>query len=185
MTPLLQFTAIALATVLVACKPKPETLVPQIQQEAQNFLNALSTANEREVKQQIYPDFASIVPGGVAAYLKTRVKSLNALRSNGFAMKSANVGVPEVPQIANGYYVAFVPAKMHFLPDNGGNIGQTRLFGPNSLTLHSYVVAVSTNKGRTWRFFEPQDTREIIDKTLPKVAAKLVIPGELIKMTKD
>jgi hypothetical protein len=45
----------------------------------------------------------------------------------------------------------------------------------------THLVAVSSDKGKTWRFFEPTE-RSIIEEALPQAAGKLLIPAKLVEL---
>jgi len=76
--------------------------------------------------------------------------------------------------------ISFVPATSQAEYDDGGSIGQTRLFGPTSITISTYLVAVSSDKGKIWTFFEAEPDRSTIDRALPSTVGKLVIPAKLV-----
>lgn len=168
---------------LTACSPpKPETFLPTIQQEGQVFIDALRSRDEVVAASMMPAGYLKLIDGRVEEYLNFRI---NAVREKSFAIKSATVGIPQVPQDIDGLFVSFVPVRSKLQYDDGGNIGRTRLFGPTSITLSSYLVAVSSNKGKTWKFFESEEERGIIDKVLPETVGKLIIPAELADAVAD
>lgn len=109
-------------------------------------------------------------------YLKIRE---NGVCANSSTVVSASGGVPQIPQNIYGIYVAFMPARSKSKYDDGGNIGRSCLFGLTSISLSTYLVAVSTDKGKTWEFFESEADRGVIDKVLPETVGKLIVPAKL------
>lgn len=193
----------AVILTVAACTPKPETLVPQIQRESQEFLNALSSGNVEEARVRILDivrtqmaDLVKSLPkprNGDGSEIATTfsdaelVELLLKLRNspfddNRFVIRSATVGIPSSPQFVNGVFVSFVPARTIARYDDGGNAMKMRLFGPTSITLDSHIVAVSKDKGKTWKFFEAPEDPAKIDKFIPETAAKLVIPARLTEV---
>jgi len=173
-----QLSAAILVMSLASCSPpKPETFIPKIQQEGEIFLNAISSGNEAVASRLMPPGYLKIIDGEVGAYLRKRT---NGFRENSFAITGASVGVPQVPQSVDGMLISFVPATSQAEYDDGGSIGQTRLFGPTSITISTYLVAVSSDKGKTWAFFEAEPDRSTIDLALPSTIGKLVIPAKLV-----
>lgn len=173
---------ILIALILGACAPKPETMVPKIQKESQEFLDAMNSCNVDETKRLLNTKLAEKwgAEMKMQEWLKLRKQ---ALHSNGFAFQYAQVGIPGVPQFAAGKYVSFVPVRTSLVADDGGNIGQMRLFGPRSVTVESYLVAVSPNNGKTWTFFEAGENRALTDELLPGIADKLIFPATMIQAT--
>ena len=199
MKPFLRSALIAMPIVLAACTPKPETLIPQIQRESQEFLKAISSSNIEETQKRLLPgvckeisEIAQLVikqgDAGIseiptdAQILEWLLQQRNTpFRQNSFVISSATVGVPGTPQFVNGIFVSFVPARTIARYDDGGNVAKMRLFGPKSFTLDSHIVAVSKDKGKTWKFFEADQDPARIDKLIPETAGKLVVPARLIE----
>ena len=194
---------IAVALALAACTPKPETLVPQIQRESQEFLKAISSSNVEETHKRLLSSVRKEISDLAELAIKQGDKSISkvpsdteiveillkirnsAFSQNSFVIHSATVGVPGVPQFVNGVFVSFVPVRTIARYDDGGNIGKMRLFGPTSITMDSHIVAVSKDKGKTWKFFEADQDPARIDKLIPETAGKLVIPSPLIEARKE
>lgn len=177
------FAALAILAILSACSPpKPETFLPIIQKEGQVFVDALRSENEAVVSSMMPVSYLKLIDGEVGAYLKLRA---NGARANSFVITSAAVGVPQIPQNIDGMLVSFVPVRTKLKYDDGGNIGRTRLFGPTSITMSSYLVAISSNKGKLWKFFESEGERSTIDKILPETVGKLIIPAKLADAVAD
>ena len=199
MNPFLRSALIAAPIVLAACTPKPETFVPQIQRESQEFLKAISSSNVEETQKRLLSSVRKEISDLAELAIKQGDKSISKVPSdteiveillkirntpfsqNSFVIRSATVGVPGVPQLVNGVFVSFVPARTIARYDDGGNIGKMRLFGPTSITIDSHIVAVSKDKGKTWKFFEANEDPAHIDKLIPETAGKLVIPARLIE----
>jgi len=160
----------------------PETLIPQIQRESQDFLTALSSGDVEEIKPRLLASFRKQIDDRVDLWLELRKAPF---RDNGFAIRSATVGVPGTPQFINGVFVSFVPARTIARYDDGGDFRKMRIFGPRSVTLNSHLVAVSKDKGKTWKFFEADQDLAQIDKLIPETASKLVIPAKLIEATPE
>lgn len=195
---ILTITAVLFA--LAACTPKPETFVPQIQRESQEFLKAISSSNVEEAQKRLLPSVYKEISDSIKLAIKQGDQGITELpsdkeivevilvqrnapfRRDSFVIHSAIVGVPGVPQIANGVLVSFVPARTVARYDDGGNIGKMRLFGPTSITIDSYIVAVSKDKGKTWKFFEASEDPSLVDKRIPETSGKLVIPARLIEV---
>ena len=171
---------IVIALLMGACTPKPETMVPKIQMESQIFLDAINTCNADVATKMLNENLVAAIKMKMGDWLKMRKQGY---RTNGFAFQSAMVGIPEKPQLAGGKYVSFVPVRTTVVADDGGNIGQMRIFGPNSVTIESYLVAVSDNKGNSWKFFEAGESRQLSAELLPGIAEKLVFPAQMIKAT--
>lgn len=177
---LLRFSTATLLLALAACSPpKPETLIPKIQQEAQVFVDALVSGNEEVVATKLPAGYLKLIDGQVGEYMNVRG---NSFRQASFVIKSSTIGIPQVPQMIESTFVSFVPVRTLLKYDDGGNFGEIRIFGPTSVTMLSHLVAVSLNKGKTWKFFEPED-RAIIDTVLPSTVGKLVIPAKLVDAT--
>lgn len=203
MKPFLRSALIAMPIVLAACTPKPETLIPQIQRESQEFLKAISSSNVEETQKRLLSsvckEISDVVQlainqgnSGIKEALSDTeiveglLKIRNSpFRQNSFVIRTATVGVPGVPQFVNGVFVSFVPARTIARYDDGGNIGKTRIFGPTSITIDSHIVAVSKDKGKTWKFFEADQDPAHIDKLIPETAGKLVIPARLIEARQE
>lgn len=109
-------------------------------------------------------------------YLKIRE---NGVCANSSAFVSASGGVPQIPQNIYGIFVAFMPARSKSKYDDGGNIGRFSLFGLTSISLSTYLVAVSTDKRKKWKSFESEADRRVIDKVLPETVGKLIVPAKL------
>ena len=197
---------IAVALAVASCTPKPETFIPQIQRESQEFLKALASGNVEETQKLLLNSMRSemanvakllsekLKAGGISApdqfsdaeLVELLLKIRNGtLKDAGFVIHSANVGVPGVPQVVNGVYVSFVPARTVARYDDGGNVMKMRIFGPTSVTVDSHIVAVSKDKGKTWKYFEASDDPASIDKFIPETAGKLVIPSPLMEARKE
>ncbi len=178
MNTILRLSSAILVMSLASCSPPmPETFIPKIQQEGEIFLNAISSGNEAVAARMMPPGYLKLIDGEVAAYLRKRT---NGFRKSNFALTRASVGIPQVPQSVDDMLISFVPATSQAEYDDGGSIGQTRLFGPTSITISTYLVAVSSDKGKIWTFFEAEPDRSTIDRALPSTVGKLVIPAKLV-----
>ena len=191
---------IAVILTVAACTPKPETLVPQIQRESEEFLKAITSSNVEETQKRLLSSVCKEISDLVQLVIEkggsgiTEVPSDTEIveellkrrntpfRQNSFVIRSATVGVPSTPQFVNGVFVSFIPARTIARYDDGGNIGKMRLFGPTSITMDSHIVAVSKDKGKTWKFFEADQDPARIDKLIPETASKLVVPARLIEV---
>ncbi len=194
---------IAVILTVAACTPKPETLVPQIQRESEEFLKAITSSNVEETQKRLLSSVCKEISDLVQLVIEkggsgiTEVPSDTEIveellkrrntpfRQNSFVIRSATVGVPSTPQFVNGVFVSFIPARTIARYDDGGNIGKMRLFGPTSITMDSHIVAVSKDKGKTWKFFEADQDPARIDKLIPETAGKLVIPARLIEARQE
>ena len=194
---------IAVILTVAACTPKPETLVPQIQRESEEFLKAITSSNVEETQKRLLSSVCKEISDLVQLVIEkggsgiTEVPSDTEIveellkrrntpfRQNSFVIRSATVGVPSTPQFVNGVFVSFIPARTIARYDDGGNIGKMRLFGPTSITMDSHIVAVSKDKGKTWKFFEADQDPPRIDKIIPETAGTLVIPARLIEARQE
>lgn len=161
------------------CSPKPEALIPKIQLESQAFVNALNTGNADQASKMLYDKLVKLIPMPLEEWLQMRLKGYN---SNGYRFESAQVGVPQLPQESGGCLVSFVPVQTRMVPDESLHPSQMRLFGPRSINLATYVVAVSENKGKTWTFFEAGENRQLADALLADISKNLVFPGRMAEV---
>ena len=154
-----------------------ETFLPKIQAEGQKFAEVLTGRDENEVAKRMLPSVLKTLESNLGFYLRQR---LQPIYDQSFKVRSVAADVPKTPQLVGDFMVSFVPVRTLFTYDDGGDLGRQRLFGPTSLTLTSHLVAVSSDKGKTWKFFEPTD-RSNIDAALPQAAGKLLIPAKLLE----
>jgi hypothetical protein len=160
-----------------ACSPKPETLIPKIQQESQIFVDALNNCNEEQAAKKLHKSLVDNIPMPLKEWLKLRVQGFNG---RGYRFDSAQIGVPQLPQFAAGHLVSFVPVRTTVVLDDRLHPSQMPLFGPTSITMATFLVAVSNDQGRSWTFFEAGENRSLADALLPDIAPNLVFPGRLV-----
>jgi len=154
-----------------------ESFLPKIQAESQKFAEVLTGRDEAEVAKRMLPSVLKSLNPNLGLYLRQR---LQPIYDQSFKVQSVAADVPQPPQLAGDLMVSFVPVRTLFTYDDGGNLGRQRLFGPTSVTLTSHLVAVSSDKGKTWKFFEPAE-RSNIEEALPQAAGKLLIPAKLLE----
>ena len=168
--------AMVIAVSVAGCSPKPETLVPAIQKESQQFLDALNRGDEEHITSKLHKNLREKITIPLGEWLTLRARGYN---SNGYRLNSAEVGVPQPPQQAGNVLVSFVPVAATVVPDENVHPSQMRLFGPRSITVNSYLVAVSDDRGRNWTFFEAGENRQLTEALLPEAASSLVFPGRM------
>ena len=180
---LIPAVASALALVLAApsCSPKPESLIPKIQQESQHFQDSVDSLDVNVAGEKMHPLYKKLHDDDVAMVLKCGITQ--TLKKEGYELKSTNVGIPQIPQVVDGTIVSFVPVRKTY--DDGWNTAKVLILGLTSITVDAYLVATSTNKGKSWTFFETTPKRDLIDKVLPDLAGKLVIPPVLFQLNQS
>jgi len=164
-----------------AAPSTPQAMIAQIQHDGQQFVNAINANNVAETTKWLSKSYKEkAISGQVEAYLRQRSQHLKNSKS---VLDSASVGVPGLPQSVGGTYVSFVPVRMVYVPAPVKRFGDTILFAPKSVTLDCYLVATSTDSGKTWGFFEAEVDRSITEMVLPEIAPGLVFPAHLFEMT--
>jgi hypothetical protein len=171
------FTFIALS--ITSCAPKPEEMLPKIQNESQRFLDALNSGNESEAKDTLVDEAQRGLPAPLADLLEARKRD-NTVK--GYIMKSMIAGIPEMPQKADSYWVSFVPVETVFQKDPNGPDPQIVMFGDREKVVQSYLVAVSGDGGKKWKCLELGENRSFAESVLPQLKGKVVFPSTLMKV---
>ena len=96
----------------------------------------------------------------------------------GLVIISTTVSDPWDPQMIGNQVVAFVPILSEVRFEQRDDLTQSWNPQPKAGTIGSYLVAMSDDKGRTWKFFEALPAS--IEALLPGAKGKLVMPDKLI-----
>jgi hypothetical protein len=182
---MLKVLLLVAAMSLLACTPDPQSMLPKVQSQAEQYLKGLHEQDASLVQKFIHPALLSLFDGRVEELLSARNNGFMPLTNQGFRLVSTRVGEPQSPQKAEKFYVSFVPFRTTFLYDDGGNIGKMRLFGPTRIDLTMYLAAISSDSGKSWKFFEVGEDKILMDEILPGLSEKLVFPSELVRADKQ
>lgn len=157
-----------------------DEFLPKIQSEAQEFAEALTQEDNQAVMEKMYSSVAEDIGDDLDDYLAGR---LAGIYEQGFKAFSLECGRPETPQKVGKLLISFCPVTTVFNYDDGGHPGNQRIFGTKTIIMTTHLVAVSSNKGKAWSYFEATKP-DIVEAYLPEAKGKLLIPSPLIDAQK-
>jgi hypothetical protein len=136
-----------------------------VSKKAQVIGDATVKGDYAKVVDSTYPKVVEII-GGQEKMVALIEKSMNQMKAQGFTLISFQAGEPKELLTEGDSTFAVVPTI-------------TKLTAPGGkLIARSYLLGVSSDSGKTWKFVDGAglQQKEVRDKVLPKLPAKLLLP---------
>jgi hypothetical protein len=111
--------------------------------------------------------------GGKAKAVANAKSALKGYKDKGVEIKNATAGEPTEPLKGGSELYAVIPTTTEMTAPQGKVISK------------GYMIGVSSDQGKTWRFVHGALDAEKIRKVLPDLPEKLVLPKRDIKIVKD